>query len=239
MIEINLVPDVKQELIRANRVRSSVISLSIVIAIAAAAAVVVLSLYVFGAQTLRSNLLDGSIDSEYKKLKDVKDLNNALTIQQQVGAISSIHDSTTVDSRLFDVLTTVIPKGTTVSNFSLDSDAKTITIEGVASGYNDLDVLKKTILATKFVYQNKDDDATAQSESVALATQVDDGDRSLGQDDDGRQILRFSISFAYPDDLFSRTAINGRIVAPSKTNATDSRLSTPASLFTSTSGGND
>lgn len=237
MIEINLVPDVKQELIRANRVRASVISLSIIVALSAAGAVIVLSLYVFGAQALRSGLLDGSISDQYKKLQNVKDLDKALTVQQQVKSVADVYAATSVDSRLFDVLTTVVPAGTSITSFTLDTTAKTVTIEGQTAGYNNLDVLKKTILATKFVYQSKGDEATTPSKSVPLATQVDDGDRNLGQDENGNQVLRFSISFAYPDELFSRNSISGQIVAPSVTNATDSKLDIPASLFTTTNKG--
>ena len=236
MIEINLVPDVKQELIRAQRVRTTVISIAILAAIGFAAAVVLLSIYVFGAQALRSGLADNSIDSESKKLQNVQDLGKALSLQNQLTQISSIHGKTTMNSRLFDVLATVIPSGTTVSSIALDSDETTITIQGETGGYNDLDALKKTILATKFEYQ-KDGDNEVQS--VPLATQIDDGDRSYGQDSDGKRVLRFSISFTYPDELFSRDSLHGQVVAPSAKNATDSKLDIPSSIFTSGSEGGD
>lgn len=233
MIEINLVPDVKQELIHAQRVRTTVISISIIAAIIFAGLVVLLSLYVFGAQAIRGALLDNSISSESKKLSNVKDLGKALTIQQQMSQISSIHSNTTVDSRLFDILTTTIPSDTTVSTFRLDSDTNTLTINGETSGsnaYNNLDVLKKTLLATKFEYENKDD--RGKKLTVPLTKQISDGDRSYTQDSEGNRVLRFSISFEYAEELFSRNSVNGTIVAPTHTNATDSKLDVPSSLFT-------
>lgn len=234
MIEINLVPDVKQELLRAQRVRTTVISIAILAAIGFAAAVVLLSLYVFGAQTLRSALADGSIKDESKKLQDVQDLGKALSLQNQLSSITSIREKTTMDSRLFDVLTTVIPESTTISDISLDAEEKTITLQGETGGYNDLDALKKTILATKFEFR---EDGDSDIKSVPLATQIGDGDRSYGQDADGKRVLRFSISFAYPEELFSRSSLNGQVVAPTARNATDSKLSIPSSIFTG--GGND
>lgn len=233
MIEINLVPDVKQELLRAQRVRTTVISIAILAAIGFAAAVVLLSLYVFGAQTLRSALADGSIKKESEKLQNVQDLDKALSLQNQLSNITSIREKTTMDSRLFDVLATVIPKNTTVSDISLDAEEKTITVQGETGGYNDLDALKKTILATKFEYR---EDGTSDIKSVPLAQQIEDGDRSYGQDADGKRVLRFSISFTYPDELFSRSSLNGQVVAPSARNATDSKLSIPSSLFTNGGG---
>lgn len=235
MIEINLVPDVKQELLRAQRVRTTVISIAILAAIGFAAAVVLLSLYVFGGQTIRSTLVDNSIRSESEKLKEVEDLDKALSLQNQLNTITSIREKTTIDSRLFDILATVIPKSTAVSDISLDAEEKTITIQGETGGYNDLDALKKTILATKFEYL-EEDDLNRKLHTVPLAEKIEDGDRSYGQDADGKRVLRFSISFVYSEELFSRNSLNGQVVAPSARNATDSKLSIPSSLFTNGGG---
>lgn len=138
-----------------------------------------------------------------------------------------------MNSRLFDVLATVIPKHTTVSDISLDAEGKTITIQGETAGYNELDALKKTILATTFEFRQ---DGNSDIQTVPLAEQIEDGDRSYGQDADGKRVLRFSISFTYPDELFSRSSVNGQVVAPSARNATDSKLNIPSSIFTD--GGN-
>mgnify|MGYP001584056236 FL=1 len=58
MIELNLVPDVKQEFIRAKRIRNVVISTVILVGIVSIGVVVLLALYLFGVQTVRSNLAD-------------------------------------------------------------------------------------------------------------------------------------------------------------------------------------
>lgn len=47
MIEINLIPDVKQELLKAQRTRSMVVSIAIISSIAAASVVVLLLVYIF------------------------------------------------------------------------------------------------------------------------------------------------------------------------------------------------
>lgn len=234
MIEINLVPDVKQELIKAQRIRTAVISLSIFIGAGFVAAVVLVSIYVFGAQTLRQVLSDNAIKSESDKLAQVSDLPNILTIQNQLNTISKIHDSTQINSRLLDVIATVVVDSgdnpVTISNFSIDTQTKMITIEAqTKKGYRALEAFKKTIGATRFVYQDKD---SGQSQTVALTDHVNDGDRNYSQNDDGSVVLDFSINFIYPDQLFSRTAINAKIVGPKTTNATDSKLQVPSSIFT-------
>lgn len=232
MIEINLVPDVKQELLHAQRVRTTVISVAILASIIAVGLVVLLALYIFGAQTLRSALADNSIKDEHAKLEKVQDLPNALTIKNQLTQLSSHHDDTMMDSRAFDLLTTIVPDGETsvsVTNFIINSEDQTITIEAESpDGYQALEVFKKTIEATTFEYRTADDAAV---QSVALTDHVIDGDRSYSQDSDGRRTLHFSVSFEYPAELFDRASLRGQFVAPSKTNATDSALAVPQSLF--------
>jgi Tfp pilus assembly protein PilN len=233
MIEINLIPDVKQELIRARRVRSTVISGAIVVGIAAVALVILLAVYVFGAQALRNKFADDAIMSENSKLTQVKDLPNMLTVQNQLTKLSGMHDSKMISSRSFDVLSAIVPpepNSIAVSRLALNSEENTITIEGQAvNGYPALETFKKTIEATKVVYATEGEDDTS---SVKLASDVVEGERSYGDDETGRKVLRFTLSFTYADELFARDSKNTLIVGPGRTNATDSFIGIPQSLFT-------
>jgi len=231
MIEINLIPDVKQELIKAQRVRASVISVAVLAGIVATAIVVLLAVWVFGVQTARSVILDNTIQSESATLASVEDVNNTLTIQNQLSKLSEMHDSKTISSRIFDILTTInpsAPNNVSITNLSLDMLASTITIEGqAANGYPALEVFKKTISATTFRYNQNDEQL-----SVPLAADMSDSERSYGEDASGARVLRFALSFTYPEELFSRMAENATIVAPERANATDSFQGVPHSLFT-------
>jgi hypothetical protein len=231
MIEINLVPDVKQELIKAQRVRAGVVSIAILTGIIAAGIVVLLALWVFAVQTARSVITDNTIKTESEKLAAVEDISNTLTIQNQLSKLSAMHDEKSIDSRIFDVLTTInppAPNTVAITTVSLDASETTITIEGQAqNGYPALEVLKKTIDATKFEFTSG-----GEKQSISLASNMSDSDRSYGEDASGARVLRFALTFTYPEELFSRTAENATIVAPSKTNVTDSFLGVPQSLFT-------
>lgn len=231
MIEINLVPDVKQELIKAQRVRASVISIAIVVGIAAVGVVVVLAIWVFAIQAARGLISDNTIKSESEKLSKVEDISNTLTIQNQLSKLSSMHDNKNIDSRLFDILTTInpsAPNNVSITNVSLDSSTTTIKLEAQAiNGYPALDVFKKTINATKFEFSRDN-----ERQSLKLASDMSDTDRSYGEDATGARVLRFTLSFTYPAELFSKSSQNATIVAPERTNATDSFLGVPQSLFT-------
>jgi hypothetical protein len=231
MIEINLVPDVKQELLKAQRVRISVISMAIIIGLVAAGIVVALAMWVFAVQTARDLISDNTIKSESQKLSSVEDISHTLTIQNQLSKLPEMHNAKHIDSRIFDVLSTInppAPNNVSITKLTLDSAESTITIEAqAANGYPALEVFKKTIEATKFEY-NKD----GEKQSVALASSMNDSDRSYGEDAAGAKVLRFTLRFTYPTELFSRTAQNATVVAPTKTNVTDSFLGVPQSLFT-------
>lgn len=231
MIEINLVPDVKQELLKAQRVRTSVISMAIIVGIGAVGVVVVLVMWVFAVQAARDVITDNTIKSESQKLSAIEDISNTLTIQNQLSKLTSMHDSKHIDSRIFDILTTInppAPNNISITKLSLDSTDSSVKIEAQAvNGYPALEVFKKTIGATKFDYTQD-----GEQQSVVLATSMSDSDRSYGEDATGAKVLRFTLTFTYSEELFSRTSQNAKIVAPDKTNVTDSFLGVPQSLFT-------
>jgi hypothetical protein len=231
MIEINLVPDVKQELLKAQRVRTGVISVSILVCIVTVGIVVLLALWVFGVQTVRSLAVDGSIKDKSSKLAGIEDISNTLTIQNQLSKLDTMHDNKKINSRIFDVLQTInppAPNDARVTNLKIDTKTSTITLQAQsAGGFGALDVFKKTINATTLKYTKGGSEKT-----VPLASSMSDTDRSYGEDTSGTKVLRFTLSFKYPAELFSREAENVSVVAPSKTNATDSFLGVPQSLFT-------
>ena len=230
MIEINLVPDVKQELIRAQRVRTGVISLAVVVGVVAVGLVVVLAIWVYAVQAGRGYFADNVIKDKSKALSQVQDINNTLTIQNQLSKLSSMHSNKMIDSRIFDVLQTVnppAPNDIRVTNLQIDAASSTVTIQGqAANGYAALDVFKKTLAATNIQYTQN-----GQSTTVPLVASLNDADRSYGEDANGAKVLRFTISFTYPKELFSATIPSVTIQAPSSTNATDSFRGIPTSLF--------
>lgn len=232
MIEINLIPDVKLELLKANRQRRTVISASVLLAVVSLGVVTLLAFYAYGVQSIAEGLADGSIKSESEKLEKVEDLAKTLTIQKQLSTLSSQHDDKLVASRLFDILDTTIPTGDNVvaiSQLALDREENMISLEVEAkNGYEALEVFKKTIQQTTFQYS---EDGKAQK-PINIASNVKDGERRYGEDGNGQQVVRYSLSFKYPEELFAPTSEDGRVIGPNKQNATDSAAGVPKSLFT-------
>jgi len=231
MIEINLIPDVKQELLAAQRSRATVISLSILIGIISIAAVVILAGYVFGVQTVRSSLADRDITTKSDELSKVEDLSKTITIQNQLTKISDIHDSIKIESRIFDVLRAIIPSSPNdvqISSLAIDSDNSNISIEGQAgNSYAAVEVFKKTLDGAKLNFK----DSEGIDQSVDLASNVVVGDTSYGEDSSGAKVLRFSVSFDYASELFSSMSKSMKVVISNNGDVTDSHLGVPKSLF--------
>lgn len=230
MIEVNLVPDVKQELIRAERIRAVVISTSILVGIIAVAVVVMLSVYVFGVQTVRGALDDEAIKKGSQQLSEVEDLSKVLTIQNQLTKISALNDAKKMDSRLFDMLLAILPveeNQVQVSGVSIDAATNKISIEGQTSGYDSLEIFKKTIRNAQIVYKLDNEDQT-----VVLASDINTADVSFGENSTGNKVLRFTMSFAYAEELFSSKIAVLTFKITGQGNATDSYIGVPRSIFT-------
>ncbi|MBC7459270.1 hypothetical protein H7200_00980 [Candidatus Saccharibacteria bacterium] len=231
MIEINLIPDVKQELIKARMIRSAVVSGAIVTTIIAGAIVALLAVYVFGVQTVRSAVADDAIKKGGAQLASVEDLSKILTIQNQLTKMSALNNEKKINSRAFDLLQAVIPPSPNdvqISNMSIDAENSTITLDGQTATYPSLETFKKTIGAAYVRFNDADD----KQNDVALATDLSMTNISFGESSTGSKVLRFTVSFTYADELFSPSTINPTIVLINGGNVTDSYLGIPKSIFT-------
>lgn len=235
MIEINLLPNVKRELLKTRVMRNRVISISFLVGGASIATVVVLAL-ILGSQIAAEAVQNGVIKDRNDKLMAVEDLNKVVTIQHQLTKINEQHSGKKLNSRIFDVVTAVspvAPNNVSFSDIKVNPGSKTITLEGSAvNGYSALETLKKTILNTKV--QTTDGD---KSSDVSLTKEIKDGDTSFGENSEGKKVLQFSFSFEYAEELLA-PANNGTVsvLTPTgKVDVTDSRQGIPDSLFKSNS----
>lgn len=238
MIEINLIPDVKQELLKAQRARAVVISASIITSIAAAGIVVVLCVYIFGVQGVRGLFLDSQIDDKGKQLAQVEDLPKILTIQNQLKTIPDLNSQKSMETRVFDMTAAITPQGENTVAFSqinvgalesavLDPTAPApeggqIHLEGQTSGYDSMEAFKKTIENTTIEYTQDGAKAT-----VPLAANISTSDISYGEDADGNKVLRFTLTFDYPAELLSPKSTSVTFKLNVNGNVTDSFLGIP------------
>lgn len=233
MIEINLIPDVKREYLRTRALRNFIITISIFVGLGAAAIVVVLSLF-FAGQLVLENSLNSNITKQGKELMSVKDLDKAVTLQQQLGQIDDQHNSKKAYSRLFGVVDAVKPQSVKISTLRVSPEDTTLYVEGVAEdGFSALEAFKKTIMNTSIELGSKGD-----IKEVVLTKEVVGGETNFGEDASGSRVLRFSFSFEYPEELFVASNELLAIKTPTgRVDVTDSKLGVPESLFSNTGEG--
>lgn len=231
MIEINLVPDVKQELLKAQRARAVVISASIITSIIAVGLVVVLAFYIYAVQGVRSSVLDGQIETKGEQLTSIEDLSQTLTIQNQLGTISELNKQKNMTSRVFDAMAAITPtSGSSVkySNIILtpseDGTGGVIQLEGQTASYDTMELFKKTIANTSIQYVKN-----GEAILVPLASNISTKDISYGEDANSNKVLRFTISFQYPVELFTTDIADSDISYKQNVNGnvTDSYLGIP------------
>lgn len=185
MISINLLPDVKKDLLRVRRERNLVVSVS-VLAVGASVAILVILGGWLGALAIAKNAHESAIDkseSTITKAKEDDELDKYLTIQNQLSQIDGLKDSQNVYSRLMDYLTQLnpaYPNNAALSTVTLDTESGDIevTLEGTTQDFATLNVYKNTLINAQLSYETKvesdDSDDSADSEDTSDDESSDD-----------------------------------------------------------------
>lgn len=218
MIQFNLLPDIKIQYLKAKRQEHAVVLGSVLAIIAAVTIFVLLMAVVHGLQKKTISDLNSDIQVASKELQGTKDLNKILTVQNQLGALTSLHDNKPISSRLYGYLSQVTPADASISQISVDLELSTITLNGAAP---DLTVVNKyvdTLKFTTFTTASATEDTKAFSEVVLNSFARDPEDASYG------------ISFKYDPLIFSGTEKDVTLTVPNII-STRSQVDRPTALF--------
>ena len=163
--EVNLVPDVKGEMIKALKLRNLIFFLCIVVAIASVGITFFFGAIV-GGQQLAINSKKENIEQLSTKLKSYSDLNDFLTIKDQLSNLRSTTDNKKVLSRTFNILATILPNNDdyiqiSELNVDLTGDSPVFSFDAQANAgrppyidYNVLDSFKKSMKYMHYDYGN-------------------------------------------------------------------------------------
>lgn len=108
--EINLVPDIKEEMIKTLKLRNFIFFLCIVVS-AASIGVTLLFGMIVGGQQIALNNKQSALKNMSAKLNSYNDLNDFLTIKDQLKNISTTTNNKKVLSRTFNILSALLPTG--------------------------------------------------------------------------------------------------------------------------------
>ena len=157
--EVNLVPDVKLEMIRLQKIRNLVFFICIVVSIASISTVAILG-GIKGTQDLVISGQEGHIKNLSYKVTTYKELPDFLTIQDQLKKLSEINKNRPVLSRVFPILKNLFPTGAdtiTMSELNVNLDTATLNFDAQANAgeepkidYRVLESFKKSVNMMKY-----------------------------------------------------------------------------------------
>ena len=157
--EVNLVPDVKLQMIRLQKIRNLVFFICIVVSIASISTVAVLG-GIKGTQDLLISGQENHIKNLSDKITTYKELPDFLTIQDQLKKLSEINKNRPVLSRVFPILRNLFPTGAdtiTMSELNVNLDTATLNFDAQANAgeepkidYRVLESFKKSVNMMKY-----------------------------------------------------------------------------------------
>lgn len=191
MIQLNLLPSVKQEYLSARRTRQLVTLISFTVGAAALTILVLLLVSVKIIQQKSMKDADADINAYSRQLKAIPDIDKILTVQNQMNTLTGLHDQKVVSSRIFGYLKLLTPNTTSLNSLDIDYTANTLSLSGKASALDQVnayaDILKQTTFKT-----TEDDTSKAAFSGVVLS--------SFSRDDKG---VTFTITLTFDPAIFA------------------------------------
>lgn len=222
-LQINLLPDVKKEFLHAQRQRNLVMSISIIASIAAGATILVLAL-VLGGQMIQKTVLMGNIENKKSQIEEAKktgQLNEYLTVQNQLSQIESLKQKQPQFSRVFSYINQINPSNVQVSALRITSanapdgaGAGAIEIQGMTNDFSTLDAYKQTLLNAQIIYANGEEGDVVTEK---LFRSVNVGDYGSTETDSGEKKVSFTINVQYNEAAFKLGTTRITVNVPKQT----------------------
>jgi len=220
MIQVNLLPDVKQEYLKAQQTKHTVLVGAVLVSIIVSALTILFFAYVQVVQPQYQKRVQGDIDSGIEELKQKPNAQRIVTVQGVLEQIPALKDQQVVTSRIFDYLTQFTPRVVTYSKVSLNLEANTLTVAGSTVSYEKANELANNLKSAQFTYVQGDAEQTVQPftgvvfNSLGKAESVTDG-----------KPVSFEITFTFNPVMFNPASSKNNI----KVNASSEELLLPES----------
>ena len=157
--EVNLVPDIKMEMIKFQKIRNVVFFICLVVSIVSISTVIFFG-GIKGTQDLLISGQEKHIKNLSDKITNYKELPDFLTIQDQLKKLSEIDKKRPVLSRVFPILKNLFPTGAdtiTMSELNVNLETSSMTFDAQANAgedpkidYRVLESFKKSVNLMKY-----------------------------------------------------------------------------------------
>lgn len=220
MIQVNLLPDVKREYLRAQQVKHMFTIISILAAITALSLLILLFVYVQVVQPRHRANLQKDIDSGITELKNKQDAVKIVTVQGVLEQIPGLEDKKLITSKLFDYLVEFTPRDVSYSEIKLDLATNTLALTGQTTTLERANVLANNLKSAEFSYKQGDTTQKIKPFSNIVFNNLG----KTSQTEDNKNVS-FQISFQLDPVMFNQKTTDGKITV----NASSEELLLPTS----------
>lgn len=193
MMQVNLLPDLKIEFLKAQRTKRIVVTVATLLSIIMVALVVLFSSYVFVAQRQHTNNLQTDIDSLSRQFQGIDDIQKVATVQKQLAVLSDLHGEKNASSRLPSFLTKLTPGEVSLNEVQLNFEDNELLISGAGKSVKSVNTFADTL--KNAVYSLNSDPAGSMPAFVDVTLS------RISTDDEGG--ASFEIRAEFDADLFS------------------------------------
>lgn len=224
MIQFNLLPDIKVQYLHARRQKRLVLLASTITTVASVVVVISLISAVFGVQKKSISDLSRDISTASNKLESTPNLTKMLTVQNQLKALPSLHETKPMAFRIFEYIAQSTPTNVSISRLNVDFAAQTLTISGSSTALETVNTFTDTLKFTTYHTADAPKEEVPAFSNVVLS--------AFGRDSKGAS---YTIVFAFDPVIFNE-AEDVTLTVPNKI-TTRSQTEQPSALFQQQEGG--
>ena len=192
--EVSLVPEVKRKMIQAMKFRNIMLFICIVLASVSVGTVLIM-VSIWSGQNITMSGQDARLKSMSDKINNYSSLSEFLTIQDQLGNIAQINDNKKVLSRVFSILSTILPEGpdtVSLSELSVDLSTNTLRFDAQADAkvspyidYRVLESFKKGLSLMKYDFGRYVDENGEEIPTMCIVETDSDGNTLADVEESG------------------------------------------------------
>jgi hypothetical protein len=149
MISLNLLPDVKKQFLKAQRIRNLIFTFSLISG-AVAIGLVILGFVGVLSMNYRIDRNSDEITDLQEEYSGIDNLSKILTVRNQADSLPGLHDDKPVVSRLFRLLSITTPEEVDLSEVVIDFNETDIEITASTDAFNSVNEYVDTLKNTSF-----------------------------------------------------------------------------------------
>lgn len=155
-LQFNLLPDVKQDYLKAQRSKRTVIGSAMAASGLAIVILIFMIMTVYVINKKKLNDADKDVQKYSQELKAIPNLDKILTVQKQLNTLVGLHQNKHVMSRLYAYLPQVTPINVYMGKVNVDLTTSTLIIDGTTDTQKTINTYVDTLKFTTYKIGGQD-----------------------------------------------------------------------------------